>query len=304
MYGNYVMKNSSQIDPALMTWSGGGGWTWLTILEVIGLSLIGLGFLGSPQIFVRFLSLKSVDEVKPGAAVALIWTILADSGAVLIGLVGRHLLVGQDLGTDGQDVLPLLVEHALPAVLVGLFIAIVLSAIMSTVDSLLVVASSGVVRDWYQQVKKLPDAALMPLSRWVTVTLALAALLVALLVAIINQRQTVFWFVIFGWSGISATFCPTIILSLAWPKFTGRGALGAMVTGFLAVPLFKFGATALPEVGPYFAKLSELPPAFVLSGLVGIVLSLTDTKGQARMAGVEDELRGLETPPDNRSTGG
>ena len=299
-----VSTSLAQIDPALMTWSGAGGWTLMTTLEVIGLSLIGLGFLGSPQIFVRFLSLKSVDEVKPGAAVALVWTILADSGAVLIGMVGRHLLTGQSLGTDGQDVLPLLVEHTMPAILVGLFIAIVLSAIMSTVDSLLVVASSGVVRDWYQQVKGMPDAALMSLSRWVTVALALAALVVALLVAVINQRQSVFWFVIFGWSGISATFCPTIILSLAWPRFTGRGALGAMISGFLAVPLFKFGATALPVAGPYFAKLSELPPAFLLSALVGVLLSLTDTAGQARMQGVEAELRGADPTADSRSRGG
>ena len=229
---------------------------------------------------------------------------MADSGAVLTGMVGRHLLTGQSLGTDGQDVLPLLVEHTMPAVLVGLFIAIVLSAIMSTVDSLLVVASSGVVRDWYQQVKGMPDAALMSLSRWVTVALALAALVVALLVAVINQRQSVFWFVIFGWSGIAATFCPTIILSLAWPRFTGRGALGAMISGFLAVPLFKFGATALPVAGPYFAKLSELPPAFLLSALVGVLLSLTDTEGQARMKGIEAELRGSEPTADSRSRGG
>ncbi len=299
-----VTTSLASVDPALMSWSGGTGWTWLTILEVVGLALIGLGFLGSPQIFVRFLALKSVDEVKPGAAVALIWTLLADSGAVLTGMVGRHLLAGQDLGKDGQDVLPMLVEFALPAMLVGLFIAIVLSAIMSTVDSLLVVASSGIVRDWYQQVKAVPDQALIPLSRWVTMTLALAALTVALLVAVVNQRQSVFWFVIFGWSGIAATFCPTIILSLAWPRFTGRGALGAMVTGFLAVPLFKFGATSLDVAGPYFAKLTELPPAFMLSGVVGVILSLTDPRGQARMKGIEAELRGAETGADSRSSDG
>jgi len=299
-----VSTSLAGLDPALMSWSGGTGWTWLTILEIMGLALIGLGFLGSPQIFVRFLALRSEAEVRPGAAVALIWTLFADSGAVLTGMVGRHLLAGQDLGTDSQNVLPMLVEFALPAVLVGLFIAIVLSAIMSTVDSLLVVASSAIVWDWYRRVKHVPEEALIPLSRRVTMILALAALTVALLVAVVNQRQSVFWFVIFGWSGIAATFCPTIILSLAWPRFTARGALGAMVVGFLAVPLFKFGATALPVAGPYFAKLTELPPAFLLSGLVGLLLSLTDSEGQARMSGIEAELRAGSGGHDSRSTGG
>jgi len=298
-----VAAGLTAIDPALMTWSGAGGWTWLTCMEILGLSLIGLGFLGSPQIFVRFLALRSEDEVRPGAAVALTWTLLADSGAVLTGMVGRHLLGGADLGTDGQDVLPLLVEHALPAVLVGLFIAVVLSAIMSTVDSLLVVASSAVVRDWYQQVRHpdIPDAALLSLSRKVTLVLAIASLVVALVVAVVNQRQSVFWFVIFGWSGIAATFCPTIILSLFWARFTARGAMSAMVAGFLAVPLFKFGATALPVVGPTFAKLTELPPAFALSCLVGIVASWMDQAGQARLVGIEAQLSGSGGDAENRS---
>ena len=53
----------------------------------------------------------------------------------------------------------------------------------------------------------------------------------------------------------------------------------AMIAGFLGVPLFKFGATALPTVGPLFDTLSELPPAFLLSFTVGIAVSLTDDRG-------------------------
>lgn len=278
-----MMTALSAIDPDLTQLSGPGGWTNTRILEVIGLSLIGLGFLGSPQIFVRFLSLKSEDEIAPGAATALVWTLLADSGAVVTGMVGRAILapVGtsvEALGNGGQNVLPLLVEHALPAVLVGLFIAIVLSAIMSTVDSLLVVASSAAVRDWYQQVKhpEIPDEDLVGLSRKVTFGLALVSLALALSVAALVPGRTVFWFVIFGWSGIAATFCPTIILSLFWRGFTANGALAAMLAGFVGVPLFKFGATALPTVGPAFSALSELPPAFALSALAGIAVSAFD----------------------------
>lgn len=286
-----MMVLLSSIDPDLTRLSGPGGWTGMRVLEVLGLSLIGLGFLGSPQIFVRFLSLKSEDEVAPGAATALVWTLFADSGAVVTGMVGRAILApaGQSvelLGNGGQNVLPLLVEHALPAVLVGLFIAIVLSAIMSTVDSLLVVASSAAVRDWYQQVKHpdMPDEDLVPLSRIVTFGLALASLAIALVVAVLVPGRTVFWFVIFGWSGIAATFCPTIILSLFWRRFTANGALAAMLAGFIGVPLFKFGATALPTVGPAFAALSELPPAFLFSAAAGVLVSLGDSARSASSA--------------------
>ena len=175
----------------------------------------------------------------------------------------------------------MMVELLLPALLVGLFIAIVLSAIMSTIDSLLVVASSALVRDVHQKIRnpELPDDALVSLSRKATLGLACVALAVSLVVAYTTPERSVFWFVIFGWSGISATFCPTVILSLFWSKMTARGALWAMVAGFVGVPLFKFGATALPTVGPFFDTLSELPPAFLLSFLVGIIVSLADGRG-------------------------
>ena len=249
------------------------------VLATLALVGIGLGFLGSPQVFVRFIALRSEHEITKGAAVALAWTILADTGAVFTGLLGRHLLVAptddvtQTLGAGGQDVLPHLVEGLLPAILVGLFIAVVLSAIMSTVDSLLIVASSAVVRDVYQKILRpdVDDAALVGMSRRVTFMLAAIALAVAVAVAAWVPGRTVFWFVIFGWSGIACTFCPTVILSLFWPRFTTRGALAAMVTGFASVPLFKF---AVPKVFPALGALEELVPAFALSMVVGIVVTL------------------------------
>lgn len=284
------------IDPSLLAWGGTDGWTAMTICSTLGLALIGLGFLGSPQIFVRFLALRDVNEVPKGALVAFVWTFLADAGAVLIGMVGRAILTEPGapagLGNGGQDVLPLLVDDLMPAVLVGLYIAVVLSAIMSTVDSLLVVAGSAAVRDWYQQVRNpdLPDDELVSISRSATLGLGLAAFLIAMSVALLVEGRTVFWFVIFGWSGIAATFCPTMILSLFWSGITRNGALAAMVSGFLAVPLFKFGAPLFGPVGPYLVELAELPPAFAVSFAVGIAVSLADSGGRDRLAGIEDEL--------------
>lgn len=288
------------IDPSLLTLSGPGGWTGLTVLGTLGLALIGLGFLGSPQIFVRFIALRDEAEISRGAWVALIWTLLADGGAVLTGMVGRALLTQPSkdaeliLGSGGQDVLPLLVEGLMPGVLIGLYIAIVLAAIMSTVDSLLVVASSAAVRDLYQKVlhPEMDDAALMRISRLATMGLALMALAISMVVASVVEGRTVFWFVVFGWSGIAATFCPTMILSLFWKNMTARGAMAAMISGFVCVPLFKFGATALPGAGPWFAELTELPPAFAISALFGVLFSVTDRQGQQRLQalGVDAEL--------------
>jgi sodium/proline symporter len=287
-----------QQDPQLLSLWGPDGESWASVLTILSFLAIGLGFLGSPQIFVRFLSLRSVDEIRPGAIVAVIWTLLATTGAVLIGMAGRAMLVTPEqamtekLGQGGQQVLPLLVADAVPEWAVGLYIAIVLAAIMSTVDSLLVLASSAFVRDYFQKVRHpdMTDEQLLGRSRTVTFLLAAAALGIAFAVAALVPGRTVFWFAIFGWSGISATFCPTMILSLFWSRLTARGALAAMLSGFASVPFFKFVAPQLPVVGDSFAALSELPPAFIVSGLVAIGVSLLDRQGAQIAAQVRKEL--------------
>jgi Na+/proline symporter len=65
-----------------------------------------------------------------------------------------------------------------------------------------------------------------------------------------------------------------MILSLAWDKFSAQGAMGAMIAGVIGVPIFKFGATAIPGfTGVFFSELGELAPAFLLSFIVGVLLS-------------------------------
>ena len=269
-----------EVDASLVSIWGSGGFTLGGILTVVSYTAVGLGFLGSPQVFVRFMSLGRKSDLAKGRWVAVAYTVLTDTGAVFAGMLGRYLLapttdVVPILGVGAEFVLPALVEHLFPVLIVALYIAAVLAAIMSTIDSLLLVASSAATRDFYQQIfhPELPSDQLTGFSRRVTLILALVALLISLAVSIVSPDRTVFWYVIFGWSGIAATFCPTIILSLFHQGFTVRAALAAMITGMLAVPLFKFAVPLIPAAGPYFATMGELAPAFGLSLVVGIFVS-------------------------------
>lgn len=270
-----------KLEPSFLTIWGEGGLTLTSFFTVLGFLFIGLGFMGSPQLFIRFMSIKDTNEIRKGRWVALAFTILADSAAVMVGIYGRYLLtslgdVPEDiLGNGGQDVLPLLVEKVMPLALIGLYIAAVLSAIMSTIDSLLIVASSAISRDFYQQIFKpnKSEAELAQISKIITLILAILALIIAMIVAIVSPTRTIFWFVMFGWSGIAATFCPTMILSIFWDKFSEKGAMASMLTGFLSVPLFKFYFTSLDSIGIYFDKIGELGPSFLLAMLVGILVS-------------------------------
>jgi Na+/proline symporter len=78
---------------------------------------------------------------------------------------------------------------------------------------------------------------------------------------------------IFGWSGIAATFCPVIILSLFWKGYSEKGAMASMVTGFLSVIFFKLVVSEMETIGPYFKELDVLAPSFLLAMIVGYIFS-------------------------------
>lgn len=212
----------------------------------------------------------------------------------MVGIIGRYYFsetgvdIESTLGNGAQNVLSMLVSDVMPTILVGLYVAVVLSAIMSTIDSLLVVASSAITRDYYQQIMH-PDAddkTLTSLSRKVTIIMALIALTISLTISVLSPDRTIFWFVIFGWSGIAATFCPVMILSLFWKGYTEKGAIASMITGFLCVPLFKFGATRIPEYGILFEKMDVMLPSFLFAMLAGFIISKLDDKQQGLMIDV------------------
>lgn len=279
--GTGLIEGLNNIDPALTNIFGGNEDVWLNMFTILGFSMIGLGFLGSPQVYMRFMSIKSEAEIDKGKWVAVAFTFLTDAAAVTIGLLARYIFTSQGedpetvFGTGATDVLNIMTENFLPFVLVAIYVAIVLSAIMSTIDSLLVLASSAITRDFYQKIFRpdLKDHELTKISRWVTLGMALIALGLAMIIAVVSPDRQVFWVIIFGWSGIAATFCPVIILSLFWKGYSEQGAIASMISGFACVPLFKFVFQEMEGVGIYFEKLDVLFPSFLIAMLVGWVVS-------------------------------
>ncbi len=276
-----IVDGLRSIDPALLNIWGAGGLTLMNGVAILGLLSIGIGFMGSPQVYVRFISIRDEAEIEKGKWVALFYTLLTDTAAVMIGILGRYMLTqaGDNpeliLGNAAENVLALVLGQVMPTLIIGIYIAAVLSAVMSTVDSLLVVASSAVTRDFYQQIfhPNVDEQRLMGLSKKVTLALAILALIVALCVSVLSPTRTVFWFVIFGWSGIAATFCPVIILSIFWKNYTEKGAIASMITGFLCIPFFKFVVPGFSSFEPYIIKLDVMLPSVLFAMIAGWVIS-------------------------------
>jgi sodium/proline symporter len=138
---------------------------------------------------------------------------------------------------------------------------VVLAAIMSTVDSLLILASSAVVRDFLQRMRgsRRSDRALATTGKWVTLLIGLLGVLFAL-----RQSPLIFWFVLFAWSGLGAAFGPVLLCALWYRKTNLWGALAGMLGGFLTTMAWVLWLKPLTH------ELLEIIPGF----LVGLVLTV------------------------------
>lgn len=262
-------------DPALLRPMGQYGFSAAGVASVVGSIAIGLAFLGSPQLLTRFMAARDQREIVGGGLWAVLCVIGFDVGAVFAGMAGRTLFPGL---VDPETILPEMSAALFPAFFTGVFLVVVLAAIMSTLDSLLILASSVVVRDVVQKALgwDASERTLSILGKGVTVVIGVVGVVVALL-----EPRLIFDFVLFAWSGIACAFTPVVLCSLFWKRTTRNGAVAGMIGGFAVtviwVELFKEG----------FYDLYEMVPGFAAGLLCCVVVSLLTKPDPDAMAELE-----------------
>jgi sodium/proline symporter len=246
-----VVANLEAQDPALLnmfalTKTGTEGW-----IRAISFVAIGLPFLGVPQLLVRFMSARDDLEVRRARIMSVIVLFFYTGGAVTAGIAGRALFPGLE---DAEKIFPTLSSALFPPIISGVLLVVVLSAIMSTADSLLLLASSAVVRDTIQKIfgSRKSDHALAVYGKIVTILIGIVAIAVALAV----KEQLIFSFVLYSWSGLGAAFGPVILCLLYARRTTYAGVVSGMLTGFIVsvvwVEVFKDRTYGLYEAVPAF----------------------------------------------------
>lgn len=266
-----MMQQLAAADPNLLRPMGELGLSTAGIISVLSFLGVGLAFLGAPQLLTRFISARSVREMPPAGLIATVAIIVFDTGAVLAGMAGRALFPGLE---DAETIMPLMSAELFPALFTGIFMVVVLAAIMSTADSLLILASSAVVRDVIQKIYRpeMPERRLSLYGKLVTVVLGVAALALAL-----GEARLIFWFVLFAWSGLASAFVPVVLCGLFWKRTTLAGAIWGMTSGFAVTILWVLA------LKPLTYDLYEMIPG-VLVGLavtVGVSLATEPPEGAA-----------------------
>ena len=220
---------------------------------ILGLLGIGLGHPGQPHVVNRFMALRQGPSViRRARRVALGWAAVVYGGMLFLGLCGRILY--PDL-PDREVVFVVAANQLFPAVVSGILLAAVLSAIMSTADSQLLTAASAVTHDlrWGTQ----EGSRFLLRSRAVVLLLSAAAVVAAL-----AGSQEIFAPVLFAWTAMGAAFGPLLVVTI-WRGPVGSGrSLAAMICGFsVAATAYAFPETrggALERVLPFAVALAVI----------------------------------------------
>lgn len=209
--------------PPDLAWPGVSG----ALLFAVGWLFAGFSVIGQPHIMVRFMALSGDPGLTHTRRWYYTWFTLFYAMATGVGLLSR-VLIADPGDFDAEMALPRLAQELLHPVGVGLILAGVFAATLSTADSLVLACSSALARD-------LPASGRgeVPLLRYkfTTALVVLCALAWALL-----GRSSVFGIVIFSWSGLAASLGPLLVLRvLGVPVVFANGALAAVLGVAVAI---------------------------------------------------------------------
>lgn len=255
-----------------------------SVLPIVSMMAWGLGYFGQPHILARFMSAKSLHKLSESMVIAIVWVFLSLAGAVFVGVIGRVMFEGLTNG-DEEKVFIYMIGRVLGPWMGGVMLAAILSAIMSTIDSQLLVSSSALSEDFYQKAikKKASEKEVILVGRLCVIIVSAIALALAL-----NPNDTILGIVAYAWGGFGAAFGPLVLFALFSRQTTWQAALGGMVVGTVVLIVWK-------QVG-LSDYLYEIVPGFTANCIVITTVNLltkqSNTQTTKQFNSVVERVRG------------
>ena len=207
-----VWNNLKGQDPNLVSWFP-RDLKFGFAMYLLGMTFGGFGAIGQPHILVRFMAIRSVDEIQRAKWIYFLWFIPFFVASIAVGLYARAympdllsipLTAGLTESQATELAMPEMARRLLPDVLIGLTLAGLFSATMSTADSQILVCSGAITQDINPAWKNSYVA-----SKLATLAVTGLALSVALFAG-----QGVFSLVLIAWSALGAGLGPALMLRL------------------------------------------------------------------------------------------
>lgn len=209
----------------------------LTLVAIISTMAWGLGYFGQPHILTRFMGIKSIKELPKSTTIAIVWVFISLIGAIVIGLISIPMFDSLNIATgEHEKVFIYMIVQLFNPWVGGILLAAILSAIMSTIDSQLLVSSSTLTEDFYKKIikKDATEKELIFVGRACVLLISIIALVMAL-----NPSKTVLGLVAYAWGGFGAAFGPVVLYALFSKKTTWKSAMAGMLTGTVVLVIWK-----------------------------------------------------------------
>lgn len=256
-----IMRTVGKINPDLLTPNSGGAIAKPFILSFW--MLVGVAILGLPATSVRCMGFKDSRSMHNamiiGTSVVGILMLIMH----LIGVMGIAISPNLEIG---DKIIPTLAIGKLHPILAGVFIGGPLAAIMSTVDSFLILSSATIVKDLYiNYINPNPkDEKIKKISLMTSLIIGIIVFMLAL-----NPPKLLVWINLFALAGQEAAFFCPIIFGLYWKRANATGALLSMIFGilfFLYLTIFKVNVFGMHHIVPVISLNIFI---FIIGSLLG-----------------------------------
>ncbi|QGJ68682.1 Sodium/proline symporter [Planctomycetales bacterium 10988] len=228
-----VWMNLKSQDPRLVEWFP-RNLEFGFAMYLIGMTFGGFGAIGQPHILARFMAIRSVDEIHQARFTYFLWFIPFFLASIAVGLYARALMPdllnipltqGMTETQATELAMPEMARRLLPDILIGLTLAGLFAATMSTADSQILVCSGSITQDITPRWKDSYFA-----SKIATLAVTGLALGVALFAG-----QGVFSLVLIAWSALGAGLGPALVLRLFHVKISSLTMILMMTAGVASV---------------------------------------------------------------------
>ena len=254
----------------------------MTLIGFLSLIAWGLGYVGQPHILARFMAVENPQKLVAARRIAMVWMVLVLFGSVATGLAGIAYFADNPL-ENPETVFIALSQQLFNPWIAGIITAAILSAIMSTVDSQLLVSSSVISEDFYRVFVR-PQASekeLLMVSRGAVIAIALLAMVIAS-----DRESRVLDLVSYAWAGFGAAFGPVIVFSLFWRSMTAASAIAGMIVGAVTVVVWSNLTGGLFD-------LYEIVPGFAFASMVIVIITTLKPASDAQALSTFEEVEQL-----------
>lgn len=277
-----MFSSIEQVNPELLNLFSG-----VSLVAIISAMAWGLGYFGQPHIIVRFMAIRSVEDLPTARKIGMSWMIVSLFGAMATGFAGVAYVAKTGVPLDDAETIFILLSQVLfHPLIAGFLLAAILAAIMSTISSQLLVTSSSLTGDFYQAFlnKEATDKQLVFVGRLSVAAVALVAVFLAY-----DRNSSILSLVSNAWAGFGAAFGPLVIFSLYWKKMTQQGALAGMLTGAITVLIWIYAPITMNGQS-LSSVMYEIVPGFIMASMAIMVVSRITAKEQPALEAMFEQV--------------